>query len=679
MAFESLKKIVGVFSSKEQPDKMENPSDNEVVDIQEHLYKEEIVTFVNNEFDRRQQERIPFELQWRLNMNFLNNHQYCDINNYTNTIEDMQKPFYWTEQEVYNHIAPIVETRLSKLGRVKPAMTVLPATSNLDDIQTTKVCKSILKATQRKLKISDKIDTANGWAEICGSVFYKNIWDMKAGQLIGYYGEEPLCEGDIDTSIVPAYEVYPDNQFNDGPDNCRSIIHAKAYTVSDIKEIWNVTVLGTEVDVYSLGMSNISLGGLGYNATIPFVAPTIKKDAAIVKEYQELPSKKYPNGRLIIVANDELLYYGDLPYKNGEDGKRTFSLVRQNCIDRPGCFWGSTVIERCIPIQRSYNAVKNRKHEFLNRCAIGVITYEDGTLLNEDELEEDGVAPGTLLPRKLGSAAPTFLNNGVLPPEFAQEENQLEEQFNLISGVSELSRNSTAPTGVGSGTALGILNEQDETRISLTANNIKKAQIENGKQYLRLYKQFATGPRMDRLVGDNNEVMIETWQRNMITSDDVVSETEDALSQSPAQKKKMVYDILQSGLANDPDTGKLSRPMRLKMLEMLDMGNWESTDDLGQLHTTRALKENMEIQQAEYIEVRDFDDHVIHIQEHDRFRLGNDYEKLKHDRPDLADIMDKHVLLHKQMIDITQQQGLQRQMALQQQMNPQPQQVNLKQ
>ena len=45
------------------------------------------------------------------------------------------------------------------------------------------------------------------------------------------------------------------------------------------------------------------------------------------------------------------------------------------------------MIERIIPVQRAYNAVKNRKQEFLNRLSMGVITVEDGSVDTDDLAE----------------------------------------------------------------------------------------------------------------------------------------------------------------------------------------------------------------------------------------------------------------------------------------------------
>jgi len=88
--------------------------------------REALAEFVLKEYERRQAERAGFERQWQLNMNFLLGNQYCGAGA-RGEIEDSPKRYGWESREVFNHLAPIVETRLSKLVRVRPKMAVLPA------------------------------------------------------------------------------------------------------------------------------------------------------------------------------------------------------------------------------------------------------------------------------------------------------------------------------------------------------------------------------------------------------------------------------------------------------------------------------------------------------------------------------------------------------------------------
>lgn len=655
--FENLRNTVSRFFNNKDPALILDGEERTGIEgeglsaeeFDEEIKKQLLVDFVNKEFDRMQKERLPYELQWQLNSNFLRGNQFCDINLQTMGIQEIPKLYWWQEREVFNHIAPIYETRLAKLGRVDLSPTVRPATNEQNDINTAKICTALCKGTMRQQEMNLKIKKANAWCELTGTVLYKNIWNANTGAQLAEIDGEGFMEGGIETTVVPSYEFYPDNNFSEDIDTMRCCIHAKAYSVDEIEERWGLRVEGREVPVFNLKNSNISLGGLGYTASIQTVNISKQKDSEVVKEYYENPTKKYPNGRLIIVAGNTLLHEGELPFKVGEGGKVGIPFVKQVCIENPGYFWGISIIERCIPVQRAYNAIKNRKHEYLNRVAIGAYSVENGSL-DTDELLEDGISPGKIVVVERGFSPPRPIDNGELPTEFSDEENKLLNEFIQISGVSELSRESKAPPGVGSGVALEILKEQDDTRLSLTAENIRLAIIKVGKQWLRLSKQFATFPRMLRYIGDDNDVAVIEWESSDITSDDIVIETENELAQTPAQRKQMVVDLLQYGLFNNPDTGRIDKSIRGKIFEMLELGNWEAATELENLHANRANKENIFLGKGVIPQIQEYDDHQIHIVEHNKFRLTTDFEQLASQNLEIVQLFNMHVKQHEAYI-----------------------------
>lgn len=650
--FEGIRNTVGRFfnnkdSSMEydiDKEPIDNEGDNEE-NFDEETRKQLLISFVKKEFERMQKERLPYELQWRLNSNFLRGNQYCDINIQTQSVEEIPKLYWWQQREVFNHIAPIYETRLAKLGRVDPSLKVRPATNEQNDINTAKICTALCKGTARQQEMPSKIKKAAAWSEICGTVLYKDIWDSNTGTPLAIVDGENFSEGGAETSVVPAYEFYPYSNFCEDMETMPSCIHAKVYTVNQIEEKWGVKVEGRDVPVFNLKSSNISTGGLGYTASIQNVSITKQKDSEVVVEYWENPTKQYPNGRLIIIAGYKLLYEGELPFRVGENGKVGIPFVRQVCIENPGYFWGISVIERCIPIQRAYNAVKNRKHEYMNRVAIGVYSVEDGSV-DLDDLEEEGFSPGKIVPYERGYSPPKPIESANLPTEFMDEENKLLNEFIHISGVSELSRNSKAPPGVGSGVALEILKEQDDTRLSLTAENIRLAIIKVGKHWLRLSKQFATFPRMLKYIGDDNDVAVIEWQANDITSDDIVIDTENELAQTTAQRKQMVIDLMQYGLFRDD----IDSRTRSKIFETLELGNWEAAADIEHLHRNRANKENIFLEKGKIPQIQEYDDHSIHVIEHNRYRLTTDFEELASQQPDLVQFFNMHVKQHEAYI-----------------------------
>lgn len=148
------------------------------------------------------------------------------------------------------------------------------------------------------------------------------------------------------------------------------------------------------------------------------------KNAVTLIERYERPCGEFPDGRLLIAAAGVLLYAGDLPYVNGENGARDFPFVRQASMETTGSFFAQSVIERLIPVQRAFNAVKNRKHEFLNRLSMGVMNVEDGSL-DAEELAEDGLSPGKILVYRQGAKPPEMLDMAGIPADFKEEEQNL--------------------------------------------------------------------------------------------------------------------------------------------------------------------------------------------------------------------------------------------------------------
>lgn len=601
---------------------------------------------VDNKFKEFAKLKKPFELQARLNIEFIQGNQYADIQFHRNDLSQLPKMYDYQQREVYNHIAPILETRHAKLGRVNPSLLTRPATNERQDISTSKVCTSILKSTYRYVEMHEKIKEAVAWSEQCGTVFYGQQWNPKKGEVVGNLDGETIREGDVDQEIISFFEIYPDSPYRTDVNQCRELIRAKSYHEDEIYEIWGKSVKGRKVNVYNVEMSSISCGGLGYTANTQLIVPKEVDKHELVMEYYRLPCRQYPNGRLIIKAGDVLLYSGDLPYLVGDDGERGIPIVRQVCVIRPGFFWGWSIVDRLIPIQRAYNAVMNRIHEYLNRVVLGVLTYEDGSI--DEEFLDEGLPPGSRIPYNRGSQKPSFMENQSFPAELAREEERLLNQFTIISGVSTFSRQSLPPTGANSGVAMEIVQEQDETRLSSTADNIRIAIVKVGKQWLRIFKQYAKGPRVAKYPGKNNYMHVTAWEASQITTTDVILENENELAQTPAQRKQFIFDLDSRGVFNDPVTGRKSKRGISKFLSMLNMGeNWEDFDDIDDKHIARAQRENMELERGITPTIREYDDDMLHIDEHLSYMLSADYEELQASNPQMAAVMEAHLVQHK--------------------------------
>lgn len=547
------------------------------IKVEDSLAKE-----IKEDFRARQNARKSLETQWQLNMNFFAGNQFCSIG-YGGNLEDSEKQFFWQEREVFNHIAPIVEVRLSKLSKVKPTVSVVPASNEESDIETAKLSKKILSSISNKLKLSEKISEAMKWSEICGTSFYKVTWDNDAGQVIAVdeNGKE-VRSGEIDISVCSPFEIFPDSDTCENIQHCRSIIHARVYGAEEVKAMYGEDIKGQDINVF--GFDAISgLGGLGYSSHGTKIVESKKKNSVLVLEKYEKPTTEYPNGRLIIVAGDRVVYQGDLPYMNGEDGERGFPFIKQVSIEQTGSFWGNSIIDRLIPVQRAYNAVKNRKHEYLNRLSMGILKVEDGSI-DLDNLEDEGLCPGKIIVYRQGSTPPAFLSEGEVPSSFEKEEEKLLDEFKSISGISEVMDSFYNSKNL-SGTALELMFQQEDIRITSSVDIIKKCIKTIAQHILRLYKQFAVLPRLNKIMGDDGKIELFYFNKNDISSDDIVFETETELSETLTQRRQMIFQLLEAGLLSDSD-GKISARMKAKILESLGFGVWDGAFEETTLNKT---------------------------------------------------------------------------------------------
>ena len=589
-------------------------------------FAEDVVRSVKQDFAERQKMRRPYELSWQLNMNFIMGNQYCAISP-RGAIEQEDKYYFWQEKQVFNHIVTIVETRLSRLNRVRPKPIVRPFSGSDADVNSAKLATKILNSAREKMCLDEAISRATAWSEVCGTAFYKVSWDSDNSEAA--------------VSVCSPFEIYPDSNVTATVDDCASLIHAKVYSANEVKDAWGVDIKGETVKVFAIDGAQ-SIGGLGYNSVVPSIVSEAKNDQVLVIERYTKPSKAFPNGKLEIVAGDSLLYYGHLPYALGESSSYVYPFVRQVSSEVAGCFWGSCTVERVIPIQRAFNAVKNRKHEFLNRLAMGVLTVEDGSV-DTDSLEEEGLSPGKILVYRQGAVKPQLMDSGDVPGDFALEEDQLLREFVTVSGVSEFARNSSTPSNVTSGVALQLIAEQDDIRLASSVDSIKSCIKRIAQYVLRMYKQFVSGQKLARLCDGQNSAEAFYFSASDVSSDDVAFETENEANDSLAARRTMIFELLNAGVLSDGD-GKLSANAKAKILSLMGFGNWENAQNTSQLHAARAQRENVDIDCAEVLEV---DDHAIHIEEHTRYIIAGDIDSI--DKSYRAKVL-AHINQHKKMM-----------------------------
>ena len=632
------------------------------------LFKEDIIQRVLEDLEKRKTERNPLEQQWTLNANFLVGNQYCDINPYRGNIEQIEPVYDWLERERFNQIAPLVETRVANLRKINHMMKVKPATNELDDYAKAEISTSVLQHTQKSSDFESKKNTMINWNELTGNCFWLSWWDKDKGEKyaveqildVDENGNEKREEtayfqGDLEYGLITPYEVYPESIFKQTVEAQRSIILEQVKTVDDIYDLYGIKVEGSNVETFELTPVG-SGGGFGYENTTVTIGHRTMDDAEKVITYFEKPSKHKPNGQMIIIVGDEhLVYYGDLPYSR-------IPIVQSVCIEVAGQFFGKSAIERMIPIQRAYNGCVNRIHEYIKRIAIGSFVAEEGSI-NVEEFEAEGQAPGKLVIYAQGTNAPTPIQIGQLPAEIMQERYNLKQDMEYAAGVSQLMVYGQAPSGVTSGKALDNLMEIDNTRLSLTGDNIRNATRKLSIMWLEIYKKYATTHRIINYVGGNNIGKAIIWSNEDINSYDVDYVTENELLMSEDTQKQRFFDAYNMGLFTDKN-GVIPTRVKQKALEYMKCGNYTEIMSIDQLQIQSAQRENVFFENGVIPEISDFDEHEIHIEEHLRYVLQMDFQLLKHKKPEYAEALENHLRQHKDAVAMEEQQAMMAQMQM---------------
>lgn len=614
------------------------------------LFKDDIVSFVRSELEKRKTERKPFELQWQLNANFLCGNQRCEINTYSNSIEQQEPYDERIEHGVYNQIAPLIETRVANLKKINYAMKVKPRTSELDDYDKADVATSVLQYMQSKTEFDTLKNTAIYWNELCGNCFWLSWWDKDKGNIIAeediniigkdgveYRSRKAYREGDVNYGLLSPYEVYPESVYKQGVANQRSIIIEQVKSVEDVYDLYGVKLEGQSVETFAL-TPIVGAGGYGVENTVMSMGVRSAENSLKVITYFERRSKQRPNGRLIIIAGDELIHYGDLPYEN-------IPIVQMICRENPGQFFGKSVIEDLIPRQRLYNNCLNRIHEYIRRVSIQSHWVEDGSV-DIEEVEDYGAEPGALLVYRKGYNKPTPVSNGQLPSEIMTERYNLKTDMEYVAGTSQLMVNGATPSGVTSGTAIANLQAIDDTRLSLTGDFIRNGVKKLAVIWLEIFKKYATNERTIQYVGKNNIGKAITWNGGDINSYDVIYTTENELLKSEDVQKENFMNAYNMGLFANAN-GVIPQRVKHKALEYMKSGDYTEMMSIDELQLQAAQCENSYFECGIIPEVSEFDDDEIHVEEHMRYRLQMRYLSLKRKKPELAALFDEHIRQHK--------------------------------
>lgn len=641
-----------LFNSRDKPEEKVSGHITEIIssdDKGKPVYRDDVITHIKSELERRREQRRSLELQWQLNINFLNGNQHCDINVRSGTVEQYEVPYEGMENEVFNQIEPIFNTRVANLNKIGYSMTVKPRTSELDDIAKANVSTELLRYKQSVSNFTKFKVNLIHWSEIIGTAFTLCWWDNEKGDKAGRTkvlkltteglpdeSFKDLYDGDVEYGLLSAFEVFPEDIYKQEVSDQRSIITEQVLSADDIYDLYGIEVEGKALETYSISPVE-GAGGFGYIATTAKMTVRTVENSEKVITYYERKNRRFPNGRMIILIGDELFYYGDLPYDEIP------IIATKSCIV-PGQFFGKSCIQNLIPLQRAYNGNMNTVHDYIKRLPVSTVVIEEGTIRDMDEFSKGLFEPGGILPYAPGRQKPTFMDLPDFPSDVANQIQKLRSDMEYAAGVSQLmvyGQNN----GVTSGTAIQNLTEIDNTRLSVTGENIRTGIIETAKIWLKMYKKFASGYRALKVVGSNDSGDVLIWSGEDINSYDVEFDTENELIYSEEYQRNNYMSAYSAGMFTDSN-GIIPESAKAEALELMKVKGYHKVISMYELQLQRANRENKLLKAGIAPVIEFVDNHNLHIEEHSKLMLQLEYQALRKSNPEICAAFEKHIREH---------------------------------
>ena len=270
-----------------------------------------------------------------------------------------------------------MRTEIAKLTMSRPVFTVVPGTSDDEDVNAANLGEAVMRYLWDHLHAGELTHKALLWSRICGAGFLKATWDSTIGdatevlvgptnrvltdakgaafrpgqidpaQLAGSLGMESesirvkrVSPGDVCIEAKSPFQMFPD-PLADTFDECEWVIEESVKSKEYVKQRFDVE-LSPDTPA-NPGMVEVKMGSF-----LPGASPY---KGIKLKEYWAKPGSKFPNGRRVVWAQGKILVEDKSPF----DG---LPYVMFSSIPVPGRLWPTRFANNSEGPQTELNKVR---------------------------------------------------------------------------------------------------------------------------------------------------------------------------------------------------------------------------------------------------------------------------------------------------------------------------------
>ena len=362
-------------------------------------------------------------------------------------------------------------------------------------------------------------------------------------------------------------------------------------------------------------------------------------ELTLVLTYYERPSSTSP-GQVAVVVGESIVD-GPHPWPFPFTDRLNLVVARETPVAGRWC--GDTVLSDAISPQRALNRAETSIDEHMDKAGNARGMYEEGSI-DEEVLDDD---PATWVAVRPGAKEwPGYMSPPSMPAWSARWAHQCRAAVDDAMGVHDVSRGK-ASANAGSGVALNLLAEQDDTPLGALAKEMAEAWGRFATLWLQIAEAKVTEPREARVDRNGQVPDAMRW-----TGEDFAGQT---VAHVPLEAVQPRSRLASFEMAKELKGVYPDMPLRV-FTALADIPGADDVTEALDPDIARARRENHQMAAGVPALPEQWDNHALHIEELNRFRKSAAYEDLDDDRRELFD-------LHAQAHDVLAAEEMARQVA----------------
>jgi hypothetical protein len=569
------------------------------------------------------QARLPYDRDAWLNIAFYLNQQYSEWNEDIANIQLIPRRDArdQTPRPIINKIMHFVRQAHHDALQDEPSPDVLPPTSDYQDISDSLVAKAWCdyQAGETVTDYISKLGRSALWSILAGNGYKKWSWNGQSKALqIGAPG---------------FFEIYLDPYAKEWSE-VRHIIHSQFMDVEQVYETYGIEVKPDAVETADKFKTDL-LRGMG-------CAPVVQ--GVTVHELWMKPCRRHPEGLFAVwTGRTQLVAPTKLPYPHLIK-HRMLPFTFVGCIERPDSAYYMSPVTYLRPAQMELN--KAHAQMMVGREAFTNFKWFLPTGLDLDV--DPDASPAQIL-RAAASSDPTLrpeiIQAAAMP--VTQDLDVIEQGMMHIVGQHEVSQ-AQVPGRVEAAKAIELLKESDAGAQATMRKTIRAANSQGWYQALELAREFGTEEDMVFAYSRDGVNEVKHFRaKDMKPGFRVRTTMTTGLARSRTARQDLAMRLWEQKVITDPN----------QLLELMEV----PTGNVLQYQAVSirlARNENLTMAANEAVVANSWDDHALHIREHNAYRQTHEFEALD---PEAKEKFEFHVTMHKklQMAFVAEQAQLQ--------------------